>query len=136
MSDCIFCKIIKGEIPSYAVFENDDVYAFLDIKPVHHGHTLVIPKAHSDNATEMNEGAFTKLSAHLPRIARAVQEATGADGINITFNCGSAAGQEIFHTHAHIIPCYKNDIDMHWPHTSYQSTEAQETADRIRGNLS
>jgi len=135
MEDCIFCKIIEGEIPSLKVYEDEDVYAFLDNGPINAGHTLVIPKKHSRNALEMNSNEFALLAKKIHLVATAVKKATDAGGVNITFNNESAAGQVVFHTHAHIIPRFKNDGYKMWGSGEYTVGEAEEVAEKIREAL-
>lgn len=135
MEDCIFCKIIKGEIPSCTLYEDETVLAFLDIGPVNPGHTLVIPKTHSRNAMHMSASDFSTFAEALPAIAQAVQKGTNADGINIIFNNESAAGQIVFHTHAHILPRFQDDGHIWWPHGSYAEDEMEAYAEKIRNEL-
>jgi histidine triad (HIT) family protein len=104
--DCIFCKIIDGEIPSAKVFENEHVYAFLDISQVTKGHTLVIPKVHQENVYELTEDVATNLFAAVPQIARSVKRQFEPVGLNLLNNNGKAANQSVFHFHVHIIPRY------------------------------
>jgi len=107
--DCIFCKIIEGEIPCSKVYEDALFIAFLDIRPVHKGHVLIVPKRHFVNlfdTPDMEAEAIYKVARG---IAKAVKEATDCDGINIVQNNGAAAGQEVFHSHLHVIPRYDND---------------------------
>lgn len=132
MEDCIFCKIVAGEIPSHKIYEDENVYAFLSIGPLNAGHTLVVPKKHSRDALDMNADEFATLSSSVHTIARAVRNAVDADGINIIFNCGEAAGQEVFHTHAHIAPRLKDDGHKWWPHGTYSDGEAETIAARIK----
>lgn len=106
MADCIFCKIIAGEIPSSKVYEDDQVVAFLDISQVTPGHTLVVPKQHFRNLLEMDAGSVSQLFARVPDIARKVMKATGAKGMNILNNNEEIAGQTVFHTHVHLAPRY------------------------------
>ena len=106
MADCIFCKIIAGEIPSSKVYEDDQVVAFLDISQVTPGHTLVVPKQHFRNLLEMDADSTSQLFARVPDIARKVMKATGAKGINILNNNEEIAGQTVFHTHVHLAPRY------------------------------
>ena len=106
MADCIFCKIIAGEIPSSKVYEDDQVVAFLDISQVTPGHTLVVPKQHFRNLLEMDAGSASQLFARVPDIARKVMKATGAKGMNILNNNEEIAGQTVFHTHVHLAPRY------------------------------
>ncbi|KAL1989909.1 hypothetical protein VTN49DRAFT_7106 [Thermomyces lanuginosus] len=97
---CIFCKIIKGDIPSFKLFENDKVLAFLDIQPLSRGHALVIPKYHGSKLTEIPD---EDLSAILP-VAKKIAAATGASDYNILQNNGAAAHQVVEHVHFHVIP--------------------------------
>ena len=106
MTDCIFCKIIAGEIPSSKVYEDDQVVAFLDISQVTPGHTLVVPKQHFRNLLEMDADSTSQLFARVPDIARKVMKATGAKGMNILNNNEEIAGQTVFHTHVHLAPRY------------------------------
>lgn len=110
MADCIFCKIITGEIPSSKVYEDDQVVAFLDISQVTPGHTLVVPKQHFRNLLEMDADSASQLFARVPDIARKVMKATGAKGMNILNNNEEIAGQTVFHTHVHLAPRY-NETD-------------------------
>lgn len=106
MSDCIFCKIINGEIPSAKVYEDEHVYAFLDISQVTKGHTLVIPKEHVPNVYELQEDVAKNLFAAVPKLANALKKAYDPVGLNILNNNGEAAGQSVFHIHLHLIPRY------------------------------
>lgn len=103
---CIFCKIIKGDIPSAKVFENEDVIAFLDISQVTKGHTLVIPKDHQANIFELQDATAAKLFSTVPPIARAIKEAFQPIGLNLLNNNGELAGQSVFHYHIHLLPRY------------------------------
>ena len=109
MNDCIFCKIIAGEIPSTAVYEDDNVFAFLDITPVNPGHTLVVPKKHSTNVLDTDDETLASLFPAVKQVAHAVKKGMEAEGINIHINNGSAAGQVVPHLHLHIIPRYADD---------------------------
>ncbi|WP_019791526.1 HIT family protein [Streptococcus sobrinus] len=112
MSDCIFCKILAGEIPSSKIYEDDKVLAFLDISQTTKGHTLVIPKEHVRNMLEMSDQTAADIFARLPKLARAVKAATGAKGLNILNNNEEIAGQTIFHAHIHIIPRYSDQDEV------------------------
>ena len=103
MSDCIFCQIVSGQIPSSKVYEDEEVLAFLDITQVTTGHTLVIPKKHYRNVLEMDAEAASSLFARVPKIAKQLQEKLGASGVNIINNNEEAAGQTVFHTHVHLL---------------------------------
>lgn len=113
--DCIFCKIAAGEIPSATVYEDDDFRAILDLGPAAKGHTLVIPKSHSDNLLSVEPDTAAKALKVISKTANAIKEALGCDGINVVQNNGEAAGQTVMHLHFHIIPRYKNDsVNIGW----------------------
>ncbi|HHW6063456.1 TPA: HIT family protein [Staphylococcus aureus] len=111
MSETIFGKILTGEIPSFKVYEDDYVYAFLDISQVTKGHTLLIPKKASANIFETDEETMKHIGAALPTVANAIKRAFNPDGLNIIQNNGEFADQSVFHIHFHLIPRYENDID-------------------------
>jgi histidine triad (HIT) family protein len=113
MSDCIFCKIVKKEIPATLVYEDETVLAFMDIGPIVKGHVLVIPKTHYDPITETPDEIVAQLHLVAKKIAQAQMNALGADGVNIMQNNGAAAGQEVPHLYIHVIPRFNND-DHHW----------------------
>ncbi|MBW6461847.1 MAG: HIT family protein [DPANN group archaeon] len=107
--DCIFCKIISGDIPAKIVYEDATSIAFLDITPCAKGHTVVIPKKHYDTFQDIDENAVRDLFTSVKMVAKAVEKGTGADGSNIGLNNKKAAGQEVPHIHIHIIPRYEGD---------------------------
>ncbi|HDK3501861.1 TPA: HIT family protein [Staphylococcus aureus] len=111
MSETIFGKILTGEIPSFKVYEDDYVYAFLDISQVTKGNTLLIPKKASANIFETDEETMKHIGAALPKVANAIKRAFNPDGLNIIQNNGEFADQSVFHIHFHLIPRYENDID-------------------------
>lgn len=104
MKDCLFCKIISGEIPSYKIYEDDDVYAFLDIADDVYGHTVVVPKRHCDNMYECGPRTFAKFMAAVKKIADHYIDDCGFDGYNIINNTGFSAEQSVMHLHYHILP--------------------------------
>ncbi|MGP4106593.1 HIT family protein [Virgibacillus sp. L01] len=104
--DCIFCKILNGDIPSAKVYEDDYVYAFLDISQVTKGHTLVIPKTHTKNIYETPPEVASSLFARVPTIANAIKKAYQPIGMNLLNNNEKPADQSVFHLHIHIIPRY------------------------------
>lgn len=106
MSDCIFCKIVNGEIPAAKVFENEHVVAFLDISQVTKGHTLVIPKVHKENLFELTPEIAGNLFKAVPEIANALKTEFNPVGLNAVNNNGEQAGQSVFHFHMHLIPRY------------------------------
>ncbi|PWZ83201.1 HIT family protein [Staphylococcus pseudintermedius] len=111
MTETIFSKIIDGDIPSFKVYENDYVYAFLDISQVSKGHTLLIPKMPSPNIYETDAETMKHIGEALPIVANAIKKTFNPDGLNIIQNNGEYASQSVFHIHFHLIPRYKNDID-------------------------
>ncbi|MBM0827318.1 histidine triad (HIT) family protein [Staphylococcus epidermidis] len=111
MSETLFSKIISGEIPSFKIYENDYVYAFLDISQVSKGHTLLVPKKPSANIFETDEETMKHIGVALPKVANAIKKAFHPDGLNIIQNNGEYADQSVFHIHFHLIPRYENDID-------------------------
>lgn len=113
-TDCLFCKIVAGEIPAEKVFEDANFLAILDINPVHLGHTLLIPKIHAQTIFDLPADLLGKLGAPLQILSRAVKDATAADGINVIINNERAAGQLIDHQHTHLIPRFLNDGFKHW----------------------
>lgn len=131
MDDCIFCKIIKGEIPCQKVYEDDKVFCFLDINPVNPGHTLVVPKTHSKQLLQMDDSDVAEVFQCAKKIAAAVVTGVGADGFNIGMNNEAAAGQAVWHAHVHVIPRFGNDGLRHWPGKPYQDNQAKEIQDRI-----
>jgi histidine triad (HIT) family protein len=135
--ECIFCKIIAGEIPSYKVYEDNDFIAILDIRPVHFGHTLVIPKKHFINIYDTPEEIGVKIYPVLSKIAKGIKQTLNCDGINIVQNNEVAGGQEVFHSHIHIIPRYENDgIKFSKIHKSYENNEAmKDMAENISSNI-
>ena len=110
MDDCIFCKIIKGEIPSTKVYEDDDILAFLDISQTTPGHTLVVPKKHVKDIFAYDEKLAAKVFSKLPMLARAIKESDPAiKGIKILNNNGEVAYQSVFHSHIHLLPRYSEN---------------------------
>lgn len=113
MTDCIFCKIVNGEIPSYTVYEDDVVKAFLDISQGTPGHTLVIPKKHVPDLFAYDDKLAAEVFSRLPKIARAVKNSNPAiKGLNVLNNNGKVAYQSVFHSHIHLIPRYSDHDDF------------------------
>ncbi len=135
MDTCIFCKIILKEIPKYYIYEDDSVVAFLDIHPTQKGHTLIIPKKHSDTFLETDDAVLAHSACVAKKIGKALKDAVGADGVNIITNNGLAAGQIVSHLHTHIIPRFIGDGLMHWPGGTYSSGEEQDIAEAIKKSL-
>lgn len=139
MKDCIFCKIINKEIPSYPVYEDNEVYAFLDITQTTKGHTLVIPKKHVQDIFEYEEGLAESLFSRVPKIARAMEKAfPEMKGLNIINNNKEIAYQSVFHTHIHLIPRYSKEDDFKLVFAdngkNYSTEEMNQIAEAIRKN--
>ena len=115
MDDCIFCKIIKGEIPSYKIYENNKVYAFLSIQSEYYGHTLVIPKNHSQNLLDIKSEDISAVMDAVTLISNHYVNKCGFTGVNVLNASGADAEQSVFHTHIHIIPRKADDGINAWP---------------------
>ena len=109
MSDCLFCKIINKEIPNYTVYEDDNALAFLDIHPCAKGHTVVVPKKHLADLSEMSAEDWRQMSAGLAAVMAKIYQVLKPDGINLGINNGKAAGQAVGHAHWHLIPRWQGD---------------------------
>ena len=110
MDDCLFCRIVKGTVPSTPVFRDDAVYAFMDINPVHPGHTLVIPLVHAARLGDLDAATGGRLFQAAMRVARAIRRSgLPCDGVNLHLADGTAAGQEVGHVHLHVIPRTTDD---------------------------
>jgi len=133
--NCIFCKIIAGKLPASKVYEDQDVLAFLDIKPVNPGHTLVIPKKHFESIFDTPDELVGKISIVAKKIAGVIQKNLGAEGVNIGMNNGSAAGQLVFHSHVHVMPRYGKDDLKLWIGREYQTGEREMVAEKIKSAL-
>jgi histidine triad (HIT) family protein len=128
MEDCIFCNIIEGEVPSHTVYEDEKVIAFLDAEPVSRGHTLVVPKEHVENIHEAS--GMDYMWDSLVKVSNAVEEAFGAEGINIAQNNGEKAGQEVFHLHFHVTPVYDGD-ELEIKYNRSELTDGENISEQI-----
>ena len=131
MSDCIFCKLANGDIPTNTVYEDADFRVILDAAPANLGHCLVLPKTHADNIFEINDELVAKGFKLAQKVAKAVKKATNCDGVNILQNNGEAAGQTVFHLHIHIIPRYTTD-DVKFEFGSFKTDEPASIMDKIK----
>jgi histidine triad (HIT) family protein len=107
--NCLFCKIVAGELPSQRVDEDEHTVAFMDINPATRGHALVVPRAHAANVLEIDPSLFAAVALAAQRLAVRVNERLSPDGVNLINSCGSAAWQTVFHLHVHVIPRYAGD---------------------------
>ena len=113
--NCIFCQIIRGEIPSFNVWEDEDTFAFMDINPVHDGHVLIIPKEHADDVFTVSAAASGAVMRTAQRVARSVRAVVQPDGLNLVQCNGAAAAQSVLHFHVHVLPRKKNDtLALNW----------------------
>lgn len=133
--DCVFCKIIKGDIPSAKVYEDEKVYAFLDISQVTKGHTLVIPKTHTKNMYETPPGIASDLFYRIPKIAKAIKEVYKPLGMNILNNNEAPAEQSVFHLHIHLIPRYGEGDGYQLGWTTHGDDYSSEDLNRIASQI-
>jgi histidine triad (HIT) family protein len=133
---CIFCKIVEKQAPASIIYEDQSVMAFLDIRPLTVGHTLIIPKAHYVDIFDIPEAELCRVHAVSKQIAPVLKSATKADGISIIQQNGKAAGQDIFHLHVHVVPRFEGQKLPHFCSLrEAKRTELDETAQKIRALL-
>lgn len=135
MNECIFCKIVRGEIPALKVFENDIVLAFLDIQPINPGHTLIIPKEHHENILMTPDVVMSEVVRQVKVVAQAAMDAVGAPAFNLGVNTGREAGQVVMHTHVHVMPRFANDGHTHWLKRDVSAEEMERVARVMREKL-
>jgi len=134
--DCIFCKIVKGEIPSATVYESPDFKVILDISPANRGHALIITKEHFDNIFQIDAETAAKLFSLATVVARAIKEETNCDGLNVVQNNGEVAGQTVNHFHLHLIPRYKDDdVKLTWKPGTSDSEDLSELAKALKKRI-
>ena len=127
MRNCIFCKIIAGEIPSVKLYEDDLVYAFMDIAPITFGHTLVIPKEHHTSAATIPEATAGRMFLVGSRLGVAMKRGLAADGFNLHLSDGTVAGQVVMHAHLHVVPRWTDDgFHWNWRQLKYENEAARE----------
>ena len=133
---CIFCKIVKGDIPCSKIFEDDKVLSFLDIAPANKGHALIVTKNHYETLLEVPDEDLNDLMLKAKKIARAMSSALGVDGFNILMNNKKIAGQLVPHAHVHVVPRFKGDgIDLNWRPKKYKDKEIDEFKEKIKSFL-
>lgn len=134
MSDCIFCKIANGEIPSATIYEDDDFRVILDMGPATKGHALLLPKKHYANLFELDDEIAEKALKVAKKVAAKMKDALHADGFNLVQNNGEAAGQTVFHFHMHLIPRYDGDnAGILWEPQEISDTYMEDTKKEILG---
>lgn len=134
-TNCLFCKIAAGEIPCEKVYEDADTFAFLDIRPINPGHTLVIPKEHYANVFEAPEETWGKVMQTVKKIAGALKKGLPMDDLNIAMNNGVSAGQVVFHAHVHMMPRHAGDGYELWHGKEYLAGESKIIAEKIKSAL-
>jgi histidine triad (HIT) family protein len=132
--DCLFCKIVAGEIPSTRVDEDDRTVAFMDINPATAGHALVVPREHSADLLEIGPEDLSATTLAAQRLAKRMKEVLGADGIDLINACGAAAWQTVFHFHIHVVPRYEDDpLKLPWIPEPGDSDQIAAMAAKLRG---
>lgn len=128
--DCVFCKIVSGDIPAHVVSESELTLAFLDIGPLADGHLIVIPQEHHESLLDLSPGAAAEIAQSLSVLGRALVRVTGAAGFNLLQNNGAVAGQVVNHVHFHLIPRFEGDgLGFRWKPGSYPEGRAAEITD-------
>ena len=134
-SECIFCKVLAGELPSEKIYEDDHVLSVMDINPWTRGHAVVFPKKHAENLFEISDDELAHVAHGAKRVATMMRDALGCDGVNLLQSNGRAAWQTIFHLHVHVIPRYEGDplqLPVH-PQPA-EADELAAVAKEIRGD--
>jgi histidine triad (HIT) family protein len=130
--DCIFCKILAGELPATIVDEDERTIAFMDIAPATRGHALVIPRAHAPDLLSVDPEDLTAVALACKRLAARISEGLSADGVNLVNSCGAVAWQTVFHFHVHVIPRYAEDpLRLPWVPTPGDPTEIASAAQEL-----
>jgi histidine triad (HIT) family protein len=135
VTDCLFCKIVAGEIPAQIVYEDDRTIAFMDIAPATRGHCLVIPRVHTDDLLTADPEDVAACARTAQELARRAYEDLGAAGVNLLQSSGSAAWQSVFHLHVHVIPRYVDDpLRLPWTHAEGNPLEIAAAAAQLRAS--
>ena len=136
MSDCVFCKIVAGQIPSTRVFEDEHTLAFMDLGQVNPGHVLVAVKKHAENIYELDDVQAAAVAKANTRVARAIREAFKPEGLSVYQANGKAAGQTVLHYHVHLLPRHAGDgMELTWPVKNPPREKLEENAGKIRAGL-
>ncbi|GMQ77303.1 MAG: HIT family protein [Gammaproteobacteria bacterium] len=134
--DCIFCKIIAGEIPCFKLYESDDTLAFMDINPANEGHALVIPKEHSADIHAVSDAAISSTVITAKKVAAAIEKTLNPDGMNLLQCNGPAAAQSVMHFHMHVLPRrHGDDLKLNWGIEPGDMDAIGQLAERIRANM-
>ena len=133
-NDCLFCRIVAGELPATVVDEDARTFAFMDINPATRGHALVIPREHARDLHEISAEDLQAVAAAAQRLAGRMRERLGADGVNLINSCGAAAWQTVFHFHMHVVPRYVGDpLELPWVPAPGDKDEIAATGVLLRG---
>ena len=136
MSDCIFCKLVAGQIPATRVYEDEHTLAFMDLGQVNPGHVLVAVKKHAENLYQLDDAQAAAVQRAAARVARAIRDAFDPQGLSVYQANGSAAGQTVFHYHMHLVPRHVGDgMTLAWPVKNPPRDALEQHAARIRGKL-
>jgi histidine triad (HIT) family protein len=136
MNDCVFCKIVGGQIPSTRVFEDEHTLAFMDIGHVNPGHTLVAVKKHADNLYALDDAQAVAVARTSARVARAIRDAFNPEGLSVYQANGKPAGQTVFHYHVHLLPRHAGDgMELTWPVKNPPREKIEAYAEKIRAKL-
>ena len=134
MADCLFCKIVAGELPATIVAESERALAFADINPATRGHTLVVPRVHAQDVQDIGEADLAATIALAQQVAQGARERLGADGVNLLNSSGAAAWQTVFHFHIHVIPRYEGDpLRLPWVPSPGDGEQIAAAAAALRG---
>ena len=134
-TNCLFCKIVAGEVPCEKIYEDEKTFAFLDIKPINPGHTLVVPKEHYENVFEAPEEVWGAVMQTVKKVAHAAKDGLPAGDLNITMNNGKHAGQVVFHAHVHIMPRHEDDGFELWRGKTYETGQSAKIAEKMKTAL-
>jgi histidine triad (HIT) family protein len=136
MSDCVFCKIVAGQIPSTKVYEDEHALAFMDLGQVNPGHVLVAVKAHAENLYALDDAQAAAVARACVKVARAIREAFGPEGLSVYQANGKPAGQTVFHYHVHLLPRHAGDgMELIWPVKNPPREKLEEYAAKIRAKV-
>jgi histidine triad (HIT) family protein len=133
--ECIFCKIVAGDIPSYKVYEDDKVMAFFDILPISHGHTIIVPKKHETDIEDLTDEDLSAMALAMKKIGKAVMEGLGVKGYSVFLDNKSVANQHVPHVHFHLVPRAEGDGLERWPQSGYGEGEAEFCLKKIQEKL-
>ncbi|WP_344939961.1 HIT family protein [Sphaerisporangium flaviroseum] len=134
MSDCTFCKIVAGVLPSYRVLEDEHTLAFLNIRPAAPGHTLVVPRVHVRDVWEISKVSHGEVADMVHRVAALLKATLAPEGVNVKHNTGQAAGQDVFHYHVHVVPRWREDgLRLTWSSSLAPSCDLEKVLECVTG---